>query len=80
MPVGADRRETDSTQCCPKGEAQRSQKFLHTHKLGRPQTYEARLEAFAKAGDGHVNTGMVKAKSLLAVARARQLRTLQTSS
>jgi len=54
------------------------EKFLHAHKLGRPQTYEARLETFAKAGERHVNTGMIKAKSLLAVARARQLRTLQT--
>lgn len=54
------------------------EKFLHTHKLGRPQTYEARLAAFAKAHEWHVNTGMVKAKSLLALARVRQLRTLQT--
>jgi hypothetical protein len=51
---------------------------MHTHKLARPQTYEARLEAFAKASEWHVNAGMVKAKSLYAVAKARQLRTLQT--
>ena len=54
------------------------EKFLHAHRLRRPQTYEARLETFAKASEWHVNAGMVKAKSLLAVARARQLRTLQT--
>jgi transposase len=54
------------------------EKFLHTHKLARPETYEARLEAFGKAGEWHVNAGMVKAKSLYAVAKARQLRTLQT--
>jgi len=53
------------------------EKFLHLHKLARPRTYQARLETFAKAGEWHVSSGMVKAKSLLAVARARQLRTLQ---
>lgn len=53
------------------------EKFLHTHKLARPQTYEARLEAFGKAGEWQVNAGMVKAKSLYAVAKARQLRTLE---
>jgi hypothetical protein len=44
---------------------------LHTHKLARPQTDEARLEAFAKASEWHVNIGMVKAKSLYAVAKAQ---------
>jgi len=50
---------------------------LHTHKLARPQTYQPRLETFAKASEWHINAGMVKAKSLYAVAKARQLRTLQ---
>lgn len=53
------------------------EKYLHLHKLNRPQTYEARLETFAKAGQWHVNAGMVKAKSLYAVAKAKQLRTLE---
>lgn len=53
------------------------EKFLHAHKLYRPQTYEARLETFAKAAEWKVNAGMVKAKSLYAVAKARQLRILQ---
>ena len=54
------------------------EKFLHAHKLGRPQTYEMRLEIFAKAAEWQVNAGMVKAKSLYSVAKAKQLRTLQT--
>jgi transposase len=53
------------------------EKFLHSHKLYRPQTYEERLSAFAKAAQWKVNAGMVKAKSLYALAKARQLRTLQ---
>lgn len=53
------------------------EKFLHAHKLYRPQTYEARLSTFAKAAEWRVNASMVKAKSLYAVAKARQLRTLQ---
>jgi transposase len=54
------------------------EKFLHTHKLWRAQTYEERLATFAKAAEWHVSAGMVKAKSLYAVAKARQLRILQT--
>lgn len=54
------------------------EKFLHAHKLYRPETYEARLSAFAKAGEWKAHAGMVKAKSLYAVAKARQLRTLET--
>ena len=53
------------------------EKFLHAHKLYRPQTYEARLSAFAKAAEWKLNAGMVKAKSLYALAKARQLRILQ---
>jgi transposase len=54
------------------------EKFLHLHKLCRAQTYEERLATFAKAAEWHVSEGMVKAKSLYALAKARQLRTLQT--
>lgn len=56
----------------------RWQTFLHTHRLARPQTYERRLDNFAKAGEWHVNDGVVKAKSLYAMARVRQLRALQS--
>lgn len=53
-------------------------KFLHSHKLYRAQTYEKRIAIFEKAGEWKVGPGMLKAKSLYAVAKARQLRTLQT--
>jgi transposase len=52
-------------------------KFLHTHKLYRPQTYEKRLELFAKATDFCASDALTQAKSRLAVTRARQLRVLQ---
>jgi transposase len=53
------------------------EKFLHTHRLYRPQTAEKRLAAFAKAGDWKISAPIVQAKSLLAVARCRQLRVLE---
>ncbi|MCX6849491.1 MAG: IS110 family transposase [Verrucomicrobia bacterium] len=52
------------------------EKFLHTHKLCRPKTYNERMEAFEKAGQWHASEALVKAKSLYAVARCRQLRVL----
>lgn len=55
----------------------RWEKFLHSHNLSRPQTYEVRLEAFAKAGEWKTSAPLVAAKSLYAVARCRQLRVLQ---
>jgi transposase len=54
------------------------EKFLHVQKLNRPQTYEKRLEIFAKAGEWKLNSGFVKAKSLYALAKIKQLRTLAT--
>lgn len=56
----------------------RWQTFLHTHRLARSQTYERRLNHFEKAGEWHVNDSVVKAKSLYAMARVRQLRALQS--
>jgi hypothetical protein len=52
-------------------------KFLHTHKLYRPQTYEKRIERFAKATDFCASEALTQAKSRLALTRARQLRVLQ---
>lgn len=49
------------------------EKFLHTHKLYRPETATKRLEIFANP-----NPAVTNAKSLLAVTLARQLRVLQT--
>jgi transposase len=52
-------------------------KFLHSHKLYRPQTYEDRIAAFEKAGEWKASAPLVAAKSLYAVARCQQLRVLQ---
>lgn len=56
----------------------RWQKFLHTHKLYRPQTARQRLEVFAQAARFASPSGAVtQAKSFLAVALAKQLRLLE---
>lgn len=54
------------------------EKFLHTHKLYRPETYERRLSLFAQAQTFCGNAATTNAKSLLAVALAAQLRVLET--
>lgn len=53
------------------------EKFLHVHKLYRPETYEKRLERFAQAQSFCGSAAATKAKSMLAVAVAGQLRVLQ---
>jgi transposase len=53
-------------------------KFLHSHRLYRPETYEDRIAAFEKAGEWKSNASLVAAKSLYAVARCKQLRVLET--
>ena len=53
------------------------EKFLHSHRLYRSQTYQARIAAFEKAGEWKVSAPLVGAKSLYAVARCKQLRVLQ---
>jgi transposase len=54
------------------------EKFLHTHKLYRPETSNKRLELFAKANKFvSPSLAVTKAKSLLAITLAKQLRTLQ---
>jgi transposase len=55
----------------------RWEKFLHTHKLARPETYQKRLELFAQALAFGASEALTQAKSRLAVTRARQLRVLQ---
>jgi transposase len=52
-------------------------KFLHTHKLWRPETAEKRLEIFARAQAFCGSPALTAAKSLLAVSLARMLGTLQ---
>ncbi len=54
------------------------EKFLHTHRLGRPETYDKRLAVFAKAGEFvNPSAAVTSAKSLLAVSMVKQLKTLQ---
>jgi transposase len=53
------------------------EKFLHTHKLYRPETYRKRLKLFAEAETFCSSQAMTRAKSMLAVALANQLRVLQ---
>jgi transposase len=54
------------------------EKFLHVHKLGRPETYKRRLEIFARATQFAGSLPVINAKSRLAVARAKQLQLLET--
>jgi transposase len=54
------------------------EKFLHSHKLYRPQTAARRLELFARATElANPNPAVTRAKSLLAVMLAKQLCLLQ---
>jgi len=54
------------------------EKFLHTHKLYRPQTAGQRLEVFARAAEfANPSSAVTRAKSFLAVALAKQLRLLE---
>lgn len=52
------------------------EKFLHTHRLWRPQTVEQRLAAFAKALEWKPSAGVVAAKSQLATSLATLLQIL----
>ena len=54
------------------------EKFLHTERLARPQTYEKRMEIFAHATGFVSGQALTRAKSRLALARARMLRVLQS--
>jgi transposase len=54
------------------------EKFLHAHKLFRIEISNKRMELFAKANEfKSPSQAVIKAKSLLAVTLAKQLRTLQ---
>ena len=53
------------------------EKFLHTHKLWRPDTAPRRLEIFARASAFRGSAGQIAAKSLLALSCARVLLTLE---
>ena len=61
-----------------KGGKRKWEKFLHSHKLYRPATYQKRIAAFEKAGQWHVSAPVTAAKSFLAVTRCKQLRVLRS--
>jgi len=52
------------------------EKFLHVHKLARPETYTARLDIFSKATEFCGSKPTTAAKSLLAVSLVKLLRAL----
>ena len=52
------------------------EKFLHRHKLWRPETAQKRLDLFAHAPDWPRNAAVTRAKSRLAVSLAKMLQTL----
>lgn len=52
------------------------EKFLHVHKLWRPETAAKRLQLFARAADWKRNAAVTRAKSRLAVSLAKLLQTL----
>jgi transposase len=54
----------------------RWEKFLHTHKLWRPETVEKRLKIFADADQFKASNPIVKAKSKMAVSLCKLLCTL----
>ena len=54
----------------------RWEKFLHTHKLWRPETAEKRLALFAQANEMKASQAITKAKSQLALSLCKLLRTL----
>jgi transposase len=55
----------------------RWEKFLHTHKLWRPETAEKRLRLFAQADQFKASEPVVRAKSQLAVSLCKLLCTLE---
>lgn len=53
------------------------EKFLHVHKLGRPETYQKRMDIFSKAHLFKASAPTTAAKSMLAVTLAKMLTALE---
>ncbi|HEY2081826.1 MAG TPA: IS110 family transposase [Verrucomicrobiae bacterium] len=68
--------EFPTPQLLVKSGKRRWEKFLHSHKLWRPETAERRLAIFAKADQFKASDPIVAAKSQLAVSLCKLLRTL----
>jgi transposase len=69
--------EFPTPQALVKAGKRRWEKFMHTHKLWRPETSEKRLKLFAQADQFKASDAIVCAKSQLALSLAKLLRTLQ---
>ena len=69
--------EFPTPQALVKAGKRRWEKFLHTHKIWRPETAEKRLKIFAQADQFKGSPAIVRAKSQLAVSLAKLLRTLR---
>lgn len=59
-------------------EKRKWEKFLHAHKLARPETYQKRMKIFGRAGEFTSGEALTRTKSRLALARVRMLRLLQS--
>jgi transposase len=68
--------EFPTPQALVKAGKRRWEKFLHAHKLWRPETAERRLGIFAKADQFKASEPIIEAKSQLAVSLCKLLRTL----
>lgn len=69
--------EFPTPQILVKAGKRRWEKFLHTHKLWRPETAEKRLTLFAQADQFQGTAPITQAKSQLAVSVSKLLRTLE---
>lgn len=69
--------EFPTSQALVKAGSRRWEKFLHTHKLWRPETTEKRLALFAQADQFQASEPIVQAKSRLALSLCKLLRTLE---
>ena len=66
-----------TAQALSKAGQRRWEKFLHTHRLARPQTYEKRLSLFARAEEFCGTEAVTRAKSRLALALVATLKTVE---
>lgn len=69
--------EFPTPQALVKAGQRRWEKFLHVHKLWRPQTVQKRLDLFVQADQFKASEPIVNAKSQLAVSLCKLLRTLE---
>jgi transposase len=68
--------EFPTPQSLIKAGQRRWEKFLHVHKLWRPETAQKRLEIFARADQFKASNPITEAKSQLALSLCKVLRTL----